>query len=260
MRRHPLTAILLPPLLTLIGLVLLWQLVVKAADLPRWQVPAPSDVAAAFRDHGPTLRAATFTTAQAALLGFAASAIVGIAVGIALSATRLIERAFYPFTLFLQTVPLIAIAPLLVLWFGVGLPSVTVSAFIVSLFPVIANTLAGMRSVDPALRDLFRLYGASRTATLFKLKLPFALPAILTGLRIASGLAVIGAIVGEFVAGMADEHQGLGILVLSANRNLQTATVFAAVLLAAALGLFLFAAISLLGHRLLRHWHASAVE
>ncbi len=250
--------LVLPPVVTLIVFVALWNTAVRVLEIPRWQVPAPGDVATAFANRGPTLWSATFTTAKAALLGFALSGIVGITVGVLLSSTRLIERAFYPFTVFLQTVPLVAIAPLLVLWFGVGLPSVTVCAFIVSVFPVIANTLAGMRAVDPALRDLFHLYGASRLAMLFKLKVPFALPDILTGLRIASGLAVIGAIVGEFVAGMADEHAGLGILVLSANRNLQTATVFAAVLLASLLGLFLFVTIHVLGYMLLRRWHASA--
>lgn len=260
MPRHRLWAILLPPLLTLLGLVLIWQQVVRLAEVPRWLVPAPADIWRAFGEHRATLCAAALTTAKAAVLGFALSTVVGVAAGMALSAARLIERAFYPFTVFLQTVPLVAVAPLLVLWFGVGLPSVMISAFIVSLFPVIANTLSGMRSVDPALRDLFRLYGATRWATLFKLKLPSALPDIFTGLRIASGLAVIGAIVGEFVAGMADENQGLGVLVLSANRNLQTATVFAAVLLAAGLGLALFALLNLLSYWLLRRWHASARE
>jgi NitT/TauT family transport system permease protein len=170
----------------------------------------------------------------------------------------LLERALYPYTLFLQTVPIVAIAPLLVLWFGPGQRAVAASAFIVSVFPVIANTLSGIRSVDPALRDLFRLYGARRFATLLKLELPSALPHIFTGLRIASGLAVIGAIVGEFVAGFSEGTSGLGILVLASYRQLRTDLMFAAVLCAAGLGIVLFGAVSLAGARLLRRWHPSA--
>jgi NitT/TauT family transport system permease protein len=177
---------------------------------------------------------------------------------VVLSSSRLLERALYPYTVFLQTVPIVAVAPLLVLWFGPGQRAVAASAFIVSVFPVIANTLSGLRSADPALRDLFRLYGARRLATLFKLELPGALPHIFTGLRIASGLAVIGAIVGEFVAGFSEGSAGLGILVLAAYRQLRTDLMFAAVLCAAGLGIVLFGAVSLLGARLLRRWHPSA--
>ena len=179
---------------------------------------------------------------------------------ITLASSKWLERALYPYTVFLQTVPIVAIAPLLVLWFGPGLRAVAVSAFIVSVFPVIANTLAGLRSVDPALRDLFRLYGASRSATLFKLELPAAVPEVVTGLRVASGLAVIGTIVGEFVAGFSEGSAGLGILVLSSYRQLRTDLLFAAVLTAAGLGLALFAAVNFIGTRLLRRWHASELS
>jgi NitT/TauT family transport system permease protein len=158
---------------------------------------------------------------------------------------------------FLQTVPIVAVAPLLVLWFGPGLAAVAVSALIVSVFPVIANTLTGLRSVDPALRDLFRLYGAGRAATLWKLSLPAALPSIVTGLRVASGLAVIGAIVGEFVAGFSEDAAGLGITVLSAYRQLRTDLLFAAVLSASGLGLAIFGAVNVTGYLLLRRWHPS---
>jgi NitT/TauT family transport system permease protein len=152
----------------------------------------------------------------------------------------------------------VAIAPLLVLWFGAGMRAVTVSAFIVSVFPVIANALAGIRSVEPALRDLFRLYGASRFATLTKLELPSALPSLVTGLRVAAGLAVIGAIVGEFVAGFSDSGGGLGILILSSYRQLRTDLLFAAVFFASMLGLLLFGLVNLTGSLLLSRWHPSA--
>jgi len=246
-----------PPLVTFVLLHVGWELIVRGLGVPAWKVPAPSDIYRAIVNRYPDLLAATAHTSAAAVLGFGLSAIVGLAAGTILSSMKWIERAFYPFTVFLQTVPLVAIAPLLVLWLGYGLASVTVSAFIVSLFPVIANTLAGMRSVDPALRDLFRLYGAGPVRTLFRLKLPAALPDVFTGLRIASGLAVIGAVVGEFVAGTFDQ-QGLGLLVQSASRNLQTPLVFAAVAAASLLGLTLFAIVNFGGYWMLRRWHASA--
>jgi NitT/TauT family transport system permease protein len=183
--------------------------------------------------------------------------VLGALSAVVLSTSRTLERALYPYTVFLQTVPIVAIAPLLVLWFGAGLKAVAVSAFIVSVFPVIANTLAGIRGVEPALRDLFRLYGASRLDTLLKLELPSALPSLVTGLRVAAGLAVIGAIVGEFVAGFSEGGAGLGILVLSSYRQLRTDLLFAAVLFASGLGLLLFGAVNLLGYVLLRRWHPS---
>jgi NitT/TauT family transport system permease protein len=151
----------------------------------------------------------------------------------------------------------VAVAPLLVIWFGPGLRAVTTSAVIVSVFPVIAGTLSGIRSVEPAQRDLFRLYRATRLQTLRLLELPSAIPNIITGLRVASGLAVIGAIVGEFVAGFSEAGAGLGITVLAAYRQMRTDLLFAAVLLSSALGLSLFSMVNAVGHLLLRKWHAS---
>jgi NitT/TauT family transport system permease protein len=191
-------------------------------------------------------------TTRCVLLGLASSALLGIVAAVGLASSRLVERAFYPYAIFFQIVPIVAIAPLLVIWFGYGPRAVVAAAFIVSVFPVIANTLAGLRSVDPALRDLFRLYGAGRWARLVKLELPWALPFVLTGLRIAAGLAVIGAIVGEFVGG-----GGLGVVVLGAMREQRTDLVFAAIGYASFLGLALFAAVNLASRLALRRWYAS---
>ncbi|HYO58534.1 ABC transporter permease [Archangium sp.] len=250
----------LAPLSALAVLLGLWEGLTRLLAIPAWLLPPPSAIAAAaVRDAAPLLSAA-LTTGRSALVGFGLSAAVGVLAAIILSSSRPLERAFYPYTLFLQTVPIIAIAPLLVLWFGPGARAVAASSFIVSLFPVIANTLSGMRSVEPALKDLFRLYGARRLAMLWKLELPAALPHLFTGLRVASGLAVIGAIGGEFVAGFSEDAAGLGILVLSAYRQLRTDLLFAAVLAASGVGLALFGAVSLTGARLLRHWHPSASD
>lgn len=247
-----------PPVAALLVLLALWEGLVRALGVPAFLLPPPSAVIASGVHDAPELAASAWVTAEAALIGFGLSALAGVLAAVVLSSSRLLERALYPYTLFLQTVPIVAVAPLLVLWFGPGQRAVAASAFIVSVFPVIANTLSGLRSVEPALRDMFRLYGARRIATLLKLELPGSLPHIFTGLRIASGLAVIGAIVGEFVAGFSEGTAGLGITVLAAYRQLRTDLMFAAVLCAAGLGIVLFGTVSLAGTLLLRRWHPSA--
>ena len=249
---------LLPPLVALVLVLALWESLARGLAIPPYLLPPPSAVLRATARELTPLLAAAWVTARAALYGFALSALIGTALAVVLSASRPLERAIYPYTVFLQTVPIVAIAPLLVLWFGPGMRAVAVSAFIVSVFPVIANTLGGIRSVEPPLRDLFRLYGASRWATLLQLELPSAIPSAMTGLRVAAGLAVIGAIVGEFVAGFSESDAGLGILILSSYRQLRTDLLFAAVLFASALGLLLFAAVNLASYLLLRRWHPSA--
>ena len=247
----------LPPVAALVLLLGAWELFARGLSIPAYLLPPPSAIASAASREAGLLASAALVTARAALIGFALSVILGVLAAVALSSSRALERALYPYTVFLQTVPIVAVAPLLVLWFGPGLRAVAVSALIVSIFPVIAGTLAGLRSVDPALRDLFRLYGASRAATLIKLSLPAALPSVVTGLRVSSGLAVIGTIVGEFVAGFSEDAAGLGITVLAAYRQLRTDLLFAAVLSASLLGFAIFGAVNLAGHLLLRRWHPS---
>lgn len=245
-----------PTIALIIGLST-WEILVRALAVPAFLLPPPSAIAMAFVHDAGTLGRSLVTTAEAALLGFFLSVVLGVATAVLLSSSRLLERAIYPYTVFLQTVPIVAIAPLLVIWFGPGLRAVSVASLIVAVFPVIANTFAGLRSVEPPLRDLFRLYGATRWQTLLKLELPAALPSLFTGLRIASGLAVIGAIVGEFVAGFADESAGLGITVLAAYRQLRTDLLFAAVGLASLLGFSLFLLVSFTGRVALRRWYPS---
>lgn len=238
----------MPALVVIFGL----ESLVRAGWIKAYLVPPPSAIFQTILSDAPELFAALGMTSLGALTGFALSAIAGIAIAVFLSSSRAIQQAFYPYAIFFQTVPIIAVAPLLVIWFGYGLRTVVASAFIVSIFPVIANTLSGILSTDRALRDLFLLYGAGRSATLWKLSFPAALPQILTGLRVAGGLAVIGAIVGEFIGG-----QGLGSVVDVARTQQRTDKVFAAVLLASLLGLALFGFINLLSRFVLQRWHAS---
>ena len=241
----------LPPIVPMVIMTLAAELAVRQAWVPSFLVPAPSSVVASMFRDWPELWRATFATAIAALAGFGMSAIIGSLIAIALSSAAWVQRAFYPYAVFFQTVPIIAIAPLLVVWFGWD-RTVVASAFIVSIFPVIANTLTGLLSTDLALRDLFRLYSANRLATLCKLRLPFALPHILTGLRIAAGLAVVGAIVGEFITG-----SGIGGSIMVSRQQNRVDKVFAGLLLASLLGILLFMLINLISRLALRRWHAS---
>jgi NitT/TauT family transport system permease protein len=247
----------LPPVIVFIVAIAAMQLAVRIFKISKFNLPPPTDVWRAMKVKRLDLLACTWSTAKAALIGFGLSAFLGVAAAVALSASRMIQRAFYPYTVFFQTVPIIAIAPLLVYWLGFGIKSVAAAAFIASVFPVIANTLTGLLSTDPALRDLFRLYRASRLSLMFKLKLPSALPNVFTGLRIAAGLSVIGAIVGEFVSGTLERNAGLGVAVLVAKRLGKTDEIFASVLAASLLGLAMLAMINLAAYLSLRRWHAS---
>jgi NitT/TauT family transport system permease protein len=251
-RRRRWVAAALPPVAVLVVVLAALEVGVRVSDVPRFLVPPPSDVFRTLAREGGELWPAAAATAGTSLLGFVASAVFGIGAAVLLSSARWVQRAFYPYAVFFQTVPIIAVAPLLVIWIGYGWRTVAVSAFIVSAFPVVANTLTGLLSTDPALRDLFRLYGASRRATLLKLRLPYALPATLTGLRVAAGLAVIGSIVGEFIAG-----GGLGGVIDVARTQQRVDKVFAGILLASGLGLTLFLLVNLISRVALRNWHAS---
>jgi len=251
--KRPLITVL-PPLVPLLAITLMTELAVRMGWVRSFLVPAPSSVIASIINEWPDLSRGFWHTTISSMSGFMLSVVVGIIVAIALSSAAWVQRAFYPYAIFFQTVPIIAIAPLLVIW----LPwewVVPMSAFIVSIFPVIANSLSGLLSTDLALRDLFRLYGASPTASLLKLRLPFALPNILTGLRIAGGLAVIGAIVGEFITG-----EGIGGIIQVAKQQQKVEKVFAGLLLASLLGVALFALINLISRVTLRHWHASEMR
>jgi NitT/TauT family transport system permease protein len=258
-KRDRVLAIVAPPAVGLVVMLVAFELVARAffADAA-YLLPPPSAIAKVAWHERALLASATLATAKTSVLGFVASAVLGLLFAIALSSSRILERALYPYAIALQTVPIVAIAPLLVVWLGVGPRSVVASAFIVSVFPVVTNALAGIRGVDPALRDLFRLYGASRLAVLVKLELPHATPSLSTGLRVASGLAVIGAIVGEFVAGFAERDPGLGIVVMTAYRQLRTDLLFAAVGCSALLGIALFLSVSFVAWLRLRAWYAGA--
>ena len=247
-----------PPLLVVIIGLTVWQVAVVLLSIPPFLLPTPIVVAETIVRESDRLLPAAGRTAAATTLGFAASLVIGLLSGSILSMVSVARRGVYPLTLLLQMVPLVAIAPMLAIWFGPGLRSVIAAACIVSVFPVIAGTLDGFQSVDRGLAELFRIHGAGRIRTWWSLGLPWALPSIFTGLRVAAGLSVIGAIVGEFVGSYGGSRAPLGLVITSALRQNQTATVFAAITLAAFLGFILFGIVNLTGWLLLRRWHASA--
>jgi NitT/TauT family transport system permease protein len=243
---------IIPPLVPFVVISLIAELAVRMNWVAAYLLPKPTDVFRSLIQNAPEILSAGAETAIASLAGFAISTVLGIGFAILLSNGGWVQRAFYPYAVFFQTVPIIAVAPLLVIWFGFDINAVIASATVVSIFPVIANTLSGLLSTDPALKDMFSLYKAGRLAALLKLRLPFALPSILTGLRVAAGLGVIGAIVGEFITG-----GGLGGLIQVARQQRQIEKVFATLLIASLLGIALFAMINLVSYLMLRHWHAS---
>jgi NitT/TauT family transport system permease protein len=223
-------------------------------------VPAPQQVAAAVVDNAAVLLWATLTTLKEASIGFVLAIVGGISLAALMSQSRLLERSLYPYAVLLQTVPVVAVAPLIVLWFGYNDQSVVIVSLIMSLFPIVNNTLLGLRSTSRTLTELFTLHKASRGASFRKLHLPGALPHIIAGLRISAGLSVIGAIVGEFIIGSGNAQGGLGVQIVFAQGRMYTALLFAEVIAATLLGFLFFSLVSSVGRLLLKNWHESAVS
>jgi len=238
-----------------------WQFAVRHSGVPVYVLPAPSDIAAAFADNFTSLMAALGATLTVTLEAFFAALALGILAAIGFSQSRLLERTFYPYAVILQVTPVVAIAPLILIWVGfehINLALVIIAA-IVAFFPILAGATLGLKSADFNLIDLMRLYGASRAQILWRVRLPTALPYLLAGMKTAGGLALIGAVVAEFVAG-SGTATGLAWRIVEAGNRLEIATMFAALALLAAVGVLIFAALSLLEYGLLRRWHESALH
>ena len=240
------------PVLTAGGLLAGWTAL--SARYPPVLLPSPVEVTQAAVAGAPTLVEATTTTAVASLSGLLIAVGFGLVGAMLFSRSRWIEAALYPYALLIQTVPIVAIAPLLVVWLGYGSPPAIASAAIVSFFPVLTAANLGLRSTPREQLELFALYDASFLRTLLHLRLPGALPFLFSGLRTAAGLSVIGAIVGEFV-GSNGLPPSLGFVVLRSARSADTATSFAAIFAAAALALVFFSAVRLLEKLSIGRWH-----
>jgi NitT/TauT family transport system permease protein len=229
-----------PPAVVILLSFFLWYFLIATNVVPSYLVPSPFSVAQTFSDSFNDYVTALKSTLTSTLIGFSLSALLGFACALVFASSEFLKKAFLPFAVFFQTVPIIAIAPLLVIWFGFGEPTVRVSAFIVSFFPVLANSLEGLLNIDPGLDELFTAFSASRFQRLWSLQIPSSMASFFTGLQIAAGLAVIGAIVGEFIAG-----GGLGGLIDSARTQQRVDLVFGAILLSSGLGVVLIGTIRL---------------
>jgi NitT/TauT family transport system permease protein len=229
-------------------------------NVPAFMAPSPIAVVQGFFANSSMLLTATYYTLRDALAGFALSIVVGVLVSMILAQSRLFDRAISPYATILQTIPIVAIAPIINQIIGVGESATAVIAFIIAVFPIISNTTLGLTSVDHNLLNLFQMYNASRWQLLWKLRLPNSLPYLLAGLRISSGLCVIGAFVGEVFAGTGGDSGGLGYVIQTAGGRLEMDILFAATLLSALLGIAVFVAVGIFNHWLLRNWHDSAAQ
>ena len=246
------------PVVMLVIAVLVWHLVVQTFALPPYVLPGPGLVATTLIADGNLLWNSLLVTLLTTFEGFLLAAVGGIGLAILFNQSRLVEYSFYPYAVILQVTPVVAIAPLLLIYLPQPL-AVLVCAWIVAFFPVLANTTLGLSSVDHNLLALFDLYKASRWQVLWNLKLPSALPQILAGLRIAGGLSLIGAVVAEIAAGSAGAGSGLAYRIAESGYRLNIPRMFAALILLSLAGVAIFYALSAMSYLVLRRWHESAL-
>ena len=249
------------PLVLGIALLLSWQWIVQARAIPVYVLPAPSDIVRALMDNFPSLMTSLTATLTITLLGFAGATIAAVILAILFSQSRLVERALYPYAVVLQVTPVVAIAPLLLIWVGGERIDLALSlmAGLIAFFPILSTTTLGLKSADFHLIDLARLYNASRWQILWRVQLPSALPYLLTGMKTGGVIALIGEVTAEFAAG-SGTATGLAWRITESTNRLEIATTFAALALLALLGIAIFASLSALEYLLLRRWHESAIR
>ncbi|MGL4286884.1 MAG: ABC transporter permease [Phreatobacter sp.] len=242
----------LRPFALLIMLLVAWDVVIRVLDIPPYLVPAPWEVVKTFRAEGAMLLAQSVPTTIATLGGFVLSALFGIPTAMLIAGSRTVESYFYPLLVFSQSIPKVAIAPLFVVWFGFGIAPKIITAFLLGFFPVVVAGVQGFKSLDTEMRDLARSMKCSRWQMFTMVSLPNALPAIFSGLKVSVTLAVVGAVVGEFVG----SNSGIGFVLQRSIGNFELPTMFAALVLLAVIGVILFWIVDLV-ERLALPWHAS---
>jgi NitT/TauT family transport system permease protein len=235
------------------GLIVLWELICRWAAVPVWLLPSPWMIAAAFTEWQHLLPLHTLATLYAVVGGFALAVATGVPIAILIVYSPFLRRIIFPFLLILQSVPKVAIAPLLLIWVGYGLQSNIVVACIVAFFPIVITTATGLEAVSPELLELSRVLDTSKLKIFWKLRLPWALPYLFSGMKVAMTLSVIGAVVGEFIG----SDKGLGYLILTASSNMNTALVFAVIAVLSVLGILAYYAVVMF-ERLLCPWYQPA--
>jgi NitT/TauT family transport system permease protein len=248
---------LVAPLLLGLVIVVVWQLVCRLLKVPEYLVPAPTDIATTLHTDWGLLSSSLLVTLKITFLAFLVAVVLGVAAAFLFVQSRLMEVSLFPYAVVLQVTPIVAIAPLIIIWVKNPIPAMVLCATLVALFPIISNTILGLRSVNPGLLNLFRLNGATRWQVLRRLRVPSALPYFFGGLRISSGLALIGAVVAEFVAGTGGTSAGLAYQILQAGFQLNVPRLFAALVLITLTGIVLFALMAALSRIALRGWHES---
>lgn len=247
----------------LLGILLLagWEAWVRYAELPKYILPAPSDIASTLVEQWPALKPAWLVTLKTMFVALAAAVVLGVALAALFASSRIVETCLFPYAVMLQVTPLVAVAPFIVIWVGWERVWLTqlICAWIVAFFPILANTTMGLRSADPGLRDLFTLYGASPWQRLRLLLAPSALPYFLAGLKVSANLALVGAVVAEFVTGTQVDNPGLASTIFTSQLSNDTPLMFAALSLVSLTGIVTFFVMEWVGHLFLRRWHESAV-
>jgi NitT/TauT family transport system permease protein len=247
------------PLAVGVAMVVIWEFACRAANIPVFLLPKPSDVAATLASDWPTLLSALAMTLRVALQAFVAAVVIGTLIAFLFVQSRAVEMSLFPYAVLLQVTPIVAIAPLVIILVKNTQVALTVCATVVAIFPIISNTTLGLRSVDPGLVNLFRMNRAGRLQTLWRLRIPSALPYFFGGLRISSGLALIGAVVAEFVAGTGGRRAGLAYEILQSGFQLDIPRMFAALFLITLAGVALFAIMIGLSKLALGEWHESEI-
>ena len=249
------------PLLTFVILLSLWEFLVIINKIPLYILPAPSDIILSLVVNYKDLFSSAFVTLRITIIAFIIASFLAIFLAILFSQSKLIELSLYPIAVIFQVTPVVAIAPLILIWVGFDNAeyAILILAIIVAFFPVLANANLGIKSVNDNLHELFSLYGSSRYQRLIKLQIPFALPFILTGMKTSIGLSLIGTVVAEFVAG-SGTSTGLAWRIIEAGNRLDVAKLFAALILLVILGIFLFLLISYIEKIVLKKWHGSSIR
>ncbi|CAN7434308.1 ABC transporter permease [Neorhizobium tomejilense] len=250
----------LVPICVVVCLVLLWQFIITVNSIPQYILPGPLAVANSLYNDWGTLSPALWVTTQITMQALALALIGGVGIAVFLIQSKWIETAFYPITVILQVTPIVAIAPLILIYAPTTQVALLICAFLVAFFPILSNMVQGLKSVDHNLLNLFDLYGASRWQTLLYLKLPSSLPYFMTGLRIGGGLALIAAVVAEFAAGSAGAGSGLAFRLLESQYRLNIPRLFAALILLSLLGVVIFAITSFISWFFLHRWHESSLK
>ncbi|MDT2046973.1 ABC transporter permease [Priestia flexa] len=250
----------LPPVIVFMLFMLFWQFGTQLLQIPPYLLPKPMDIVEAAVMNWSNLSSAVIRTITESMLGFMFSVIGGVIGALLMSSSKLLERSLYPYAILLQTIPIVAIAPIIVIWFGSGMNAIVIIAFTIGFFPMLSNTLIGLNATDRGMINLLKLYQASPWQIMWKVRIPAALPYIMAGLKISCTLAVVGAIVGEYIAGIGGGDGGLGYAITVASSRMETAYLFACGISASILGVGFFLLVNLFSKLLLGSWHESEMK